>query len=46
MAYDDVDGTYAGYWITRAGPPAEGEGFFCKADKLVEILNVFYDKEF
>lgn len=37
---------YGGHWINRADPPAEGEGFFCEADKLVKLLNNFYDKEF
>ncbi len=37
---------YGGHWINRADPPAEGEGFFCKADDLVKLLNDFYDKEF
>lgn len=37
---------YGGHWINRADPPAEGEGFFCPADKLVKLLNDFYDKEF
>lgn len=37
---------YGGHWITRADAPAEGEGFFCPGDKLVELLNNFYDKEF
>lgn len=37
---------YGGHWISRADPPAEGEGFFCPADKLVKLLNDFYDKEF
>ena len=37
---------YGGHWINRADPPAEGEGFFCPADKLVKLLNDFYSKEF
>lgn len=44
-----IDGkiqSYGGHWINRADPPSEGEGFFCKADDLVKLLNDFYDKEF
>lgn len=37
---------YGGHWINRADPPAEGEGFFCPADRLVKLLNHFYEKEF
>jgi hypothetical protein len=43
---DAVDGSYGGHWINRADPPSEGEGFFCHADKLVKLLNDFYEKEF
>ena len=44
-----IDGKYqpyGGHWIARADPPAEGEGFFCPANKLVKLLNDFYSKEF
>lgn len=44
-----IDGNphpYGGHWINRADEPAAGEGFFCKADKLVDLLNKFYEKEF
>ena len=37
---------YGGHWINRADEPFAGEGFFCPADKLVSLLNDFYDKEF
>ena len=44
-----IDGNfqpYGGHLISRADQPAEGEGFFCPADKLVNLLNDFYEKEF
>jgi hypothetical protein len=37
---------YGAHWITRADPPAEGEGFLCHSDKLVELMNKFYDDNF
>lgn len=37
---------YGGHWISRADPPAEGEGFFCEADELVKLLDDFYQKNF
>jgi len=35
---------YGGHWITRAD--GQGEGFLCHADKLVELMNKFYDDNF
>jgi len=37
---------YGGHWINRADEKLYGEGLFCPADKLVKLLNDFYDKEF
>lgn len=43
---DAVDGDYGGHWITRADPPAEGEGMVVRADDLVKLLNDYYEKTF
>lgn len=43
---DQVMQPYGGHWIKRADEPACGEGFFCPADKLVKLLNDFYNHEF
>jgi hypothetical protein len=37
---------YGAHWVTRADPKLEGEGFLCPADKLVELMNKFYDDNF
>jgi hypothetical protein len=49
VAKPTIDGKiqpYGAHWVTRADEPAKGEGFLCTADKLVKLLNDFYDKEF